>query len=122
MAPMAQEVLTWGGLVLGGGALVTIITFWMTLGSRLTTAEVKAAAAETLAARLEQKHDAVLSALGDYRVAMEVKIAVIKTLAETNTSALTAAENRFAKALEDLRESFRQLTERMDRMLEAQKD
>ena len=55
---------------------------------------------------------------GHLRVAIEVKVAIVKTLAETNTVALTAAETRLAKALEDMGDRLEHFNTRFDRALE----
>ena len=45
------------------------------------------------------RYDKIMSAFADYRAAMAADIAIVKTLAETNTAALASAENRLAPAI-----------------------
>lgn len=113
-----NDFLTWGALILAGGSIIAIITFWMNLGSRLTTAELKAQAAETLAREASAKYEAISHEYANYRVGLEVKIAIVKTLAEANTTALTAAENRMAKAIEDVVDRLDGFNSRVDKLLD----
>jgi len=112
---VVNELAIWGAFGLSGAGGIAIISFWMTLSSRLTTAELKAAMAERDAASAHTKYDGVIRDVSDYRVAVEVKIAIVKTLAEANTTSLTAAENRVARALEEVRDELSRFNERIDR-------
>lgn len=113
-----MEALTWGAIIIAGGSIVAVITFWMNLGSRLTSAEVRSEAAQVVAAAAMSKCEMLNQAIGDYRVAMAKEIAIVKTLSEVNTSALTAAENRLAKAMEDVGDRLDHFNDRVDRLLE----
>ena len=50
-----------------------------------------------------------MSAFADYRAAIAADIAIVKTLAETNTAALASAEHRLAAAIEQMNTRFGEL-------------
>ena len=60
-----------------------------------------------------------MSAFADYRAAIAADIAIVKTLAETNTAALASAENRLAAAIEQMNTRFGELNQRIDRLLDG---
>jgi len=59
-----------------------------------------------------------MSAFADYRAAIAADIAIVKTLAETNTAALASAENRLAAAIEQMNMRG-ELNQRIDRLLDG---
>jgi phage shock protein A len=78
--------------------------------------------ADQALARAKEAHgryDGVMSAFADYRAAMAADIAIVKTLAETNTAALASAENRLAAAIEQMNARFGELNQRIDRLLDG---
>ena len=54
-----------------------------------------------------------MSAFADYRAAIAANIAIVKTLAETNTTALASAEHRVAAAIEQMNIRFGELNQRV---------
>ena len=112
-----QDVLTWGALITASGALIGVFKFWIEQGRYQERTEH----AITLATTATGKYDAIVREFSDYRVSLEVKIAVVKTLGEANTSALSSAENRLAKAMEEVRDQLGHFNERVDRLLEQQR-
>jgi hypothetical protein len=109
-----MEVLTWGAVIAAGGSIVGLIKFWMDMGRYHERTEAAATAARAAA----EKYDELIREFADYRVTLEVKIAIVKTLAEVNTTALTAAENRMSQALEGLISRLDGFNTRVDRLLE----
>jgi hypothetical protein len=76
--------------------------------------------ADQALARAKEAHGRwVMSAFADYRAAMAADIAIVKTLAETNTAALASAENRLAAAIEQMNARFGELNQRIDRLLDG---
>jgi hypothetical protein len=71
-------------------------SFWIGRGK----VEERADQALARAKEAHGRYDGVMSAFADYRAAMAADIAIVKTLAETNTAALASAENRLAAAIE----------------------
>ncbi len=65
------------------------------------------------------RYDKIMSAFADYRAAIAADIAIVKTLAETNTAALASAENRLAAAIEQMNMRFGELNQRIDRLLDG---
>lgn len=89
----------------------------------LPPAEIKALTAEGMSAAVRDTanasaNDMLLEKFAGYRVAVETKIAIVKTLAEVHTAALTAAETRLAKAMEYMGQRLEAFSERVDRILE----
>jgi hypothetical protein len=123
-----QDLLVYAGLAVGGGGGVAAVAFWMKLGGSIKGAQLEAVVARAeaksaaeLARAMMERHDKTVEALADYRVKMATDIAVVKTLAEGNTTQIAAAELRIAKALEsigerfaEVREDFRTLHARID--------
>ena len=52
------------------------------------------------------RYDRIMAAFADHRAAIAADIAIVKTLAETNTAALASAENRLAAAIEQMNARF----------------
>jgi uncharacterized protein YceH (UPF0502 family) len=65
------------------------------------------------------RYDKIMSAFADYRAAIAADIAIVKTLAETNTAALASAEHRLAAAIEQMNTRFGELNQRIDRLLDG---
>jgi hypothetical protein len=100
------------------GAIFAGVSFWLNRG------KVEERADQALA-RAKEAHDrygTVMSAFADYRVAMATDIAIVKTIAETNTAALASAENRLAAALEQMNSRFGELNQRIDRLLDGREE
>jgi hypothetical protein len=97
-------------------AVVTLIlkrgTAWGALFAKIEQATEKAKDAVVRCERLQQE-------VSDHRVATATDIAIIKTLAETNTVALAAAEARLAKAIEEMHEQLGRFTARLDQILQT---
>lgn len=96
-------------LVGGGGLLITLITFWMTISSRLATAEglaknaeSRAVGAEAVAANAILKCEMLASNVNRDRVEMASEISALKAISEQTTRSLTSAEMRLAKSIEDI--------------------
>lgn len=119
--PLVNEVLTWGALIIAGGSVVAVITFWMNLGSRLAKAEVEAESAKAAALAAHAEERALSSQIADHRERVARDVAVIKTLAEMNITTLSAAENRMASAVEQVTDRLDKLTGRIDHWLERGK-
>lgn len=94
-----MDALTWGALILAGGSVVAVIKFWMDLG-----------AAVARAARAEGAVDALQRELQTFSQRVAENFATAKDLA--------AAESRFAAAVDGMRNDFRALTDRLDRIFE----
>ena len=97
------------------GAILAAVSFWLNRGK----VEERADQALARAKEAHDRYDRVLSAFADYRAAMAADIAIVKTLAETNTAALAAAENRLATAIEQMNTRFGELNQRIDRLLDG---
>lgn len=94
-----MDAITWGSLILAGGSLVAVVKFWMDLGAAVDRAKRAEEAVALLQRELQMFSQR----------AME-NFATVKDLA--------AAEARFATAVDGMRNDFRALTDRLDRILE----
>ena len=74
------------------GAILAAVSFWLNRGK----VEERADQALARAKEGNDRYDKIMSAFADYRAAIAADIAIVKTLAETNTAALPSAENRLA--------------------------
>jgi hypothetical protein len=97
------------------GAILAAVSFWLNRGK----VEERADQALAWAKEAHDRYDKVMSAFADYRAAMAADIAIVKTLAETNTAALASAENRLAAAIEQMNMRFGELNQRIDRLLDG---
>lgn len=88
------------------GAILAAMSFWLNRG------KVEERADQALA-RAREGNDRYDSA------AIAADIAIVKTLAETNTAALASAENRLAAAIEQMNTRFGELNQRIDRLLDG---
>jgi phage shock protein A len=91
------------------------VSFWIGRGK----VEERADQALAQAKEAHGRYDGVMSAFADYRAAMAADIAIVKTLAESNTAALASAENRLAAAIEQMNARFGELNQRIDRLLDG---
>jgi signal transduction protein with GAF and PtsI domain len=101
------------------GAVAAVVTLILKRGTargalvaKIEQATEKAKDAIVRCERLQQE-------VSDHRVATATDIAIIKTLAETNTVALAAAEARLAKALEEMHDQLGRFTARLDQILQT---
>ena len=97
------------------GAILAAVSFWLNRGK----VEERADQALARAKEGNDRYDKIMSAFADYRAAMAADIAIVKTLAETNTAALASAENRLAAAIEQMNARFGELNQRIDRLLDG---
>ena len=100
-------------LVGGGGLLITLITFWMTISSRLATVEGLAKSSEDRAKNFEAvaanailKVEMLATNVNRDRVETASEIAALKAISEQTTRSLTSAEMRLAKSIEDIGEKI----------------
>lgn len=100
-------------LVGGGGLLITLITFWMTISSRLTaveglakSSEDRAKSFEAVAANSILKVEMLATNVNRDRVETAAEIAALKAISEQTTRSLTSAEMRLAKSIEDIGEKI----------------
>jgi hypothetical protein len=91
--------------VSGMGAILAGVSFWLNRG------KVEESADQALARAKERndRYDRIMSAFADYRAAIAADIAIVKSLAETNTAARASAENRLAAAIELMNNRFGEL-------------
>ena len=97
------------------GAILAAVSFWLNRGK----VEERADQALARAKEGHDRYDKIMSAFADYRAAIAADIAIVKTLAETNTAALASAENRLAAAIEQMNTRFGELNEQIDRLLDG---
>ena len=97
------------------GAILAAVSFWLNRGR----VEERADQALARAKEGNDRYDRIMAAFADYRAAMAADIAIVKTLAETNTAALASAENRLAAAIEQMNARFGELNQRIDRLLDG---
>ncbi len=97
--------------------ILAAVSFWLNRG------KVEERADQALARAKEgiDRYDRITSAFADYRAAIAADIAIVKTLAETNTAALASAENRLAAAIEQMNARFGELNQRIDRLLDGER-
>ena len=120
-----NDTLIW--TIVGGGSAVPIIafiTFWMTLSSRITSAEDVAksakegsAAAQSAAALANAKHEFIVKDLNRMEVEAAGKIASLTATTEATARSLVAAETRLAKAVEDVASGMDRLSDTIIRTL-----
>jgi hypothetical protein len=93
-------------------AVLAIGGFWMRFSDRITNTETTAHAATVLSAALQLKVDVIQKELSDYRVAAATMFVSDKELFQ--------AEQRFSALVEEIKRDIRGVTDRLDRVLEAQ--
>lgn len=120
-----DDSLTLIAAIAGSGvSLIAIITFWMNLSSRITTAENlargaedRARGADTLAAAAIAKCEFLGRDINDERIETAAKIATLQATSEQTSRLLIQSETRLTKAIDDLSKSMDDLKETMINML-----
>lgn len=100
-------------------AVLGILTFWMTLGSRITKSEEKAEGASRSAVGAIAKAELVSQQVTDLRAAHGERIAAIHATVDATTKSLTAAELRLATAIDTI---GRQMDHLSDTIIKALTD
>jgi hypothetical protein len=93
-------------------ATLAIGGFWMRFSDRITTAESSGHGASILAAGLQLKVDSLQKELSEYKTEAATRFVSDKELFQ--------AEQRFGNLAEEIKRDIRGVTERLDRVLEAQ--
>lgn len=112
---MPTQEIVWVVSILGG--MVAFITFWMHLSAKITNAQATASGAKAVSDVLATRMSQVVDKVAEDRVAVEVKIAIVKTLGEANTISINATEARIDKSLQEIKESMQYFHQRMDQLL-----
>jgi hypothetical protein len=121
-----NEVVTWVAIIGagGGGSIVTFITFWMALASRIDGAKAKAEAAEEraknadlIASTAVAKCELLGREMNDSRIEAAAKIAALEAMAQATSRSLVQAETRLAKSIDDLGEKMDHLGDTIIRTL-----
>lgn len=114
-------------------AIVAVVSFAMTRRSsrdamlerltkiegKVSAAENRAEGAEAMAGKALAQVDVMQRDVNDYRVEMTRQITVVKTLVETQVVGLRDAEQRLARAIDDMGERFDRMANRLDRVIEG---
>lgn len=120
------EPFTWVAVLLGGGggSIIAFLTFWMNFSKTIAdannsadAAEERAKNAERLAAGAIAKHEMFVENAQNYRVLMAEKLSSLEARLAANTASLTQAEDRFAKAIEDITQKIDSLNSNVMRTL-----
>lgn len=115
-----NDALTWIAVLGagGGGSIITFITFWMALSSRISDAEGRAKAAEeraksadVLASAAIAKLEFVQREMHQDRVEIGERVAALDAITQANTKSLAQAETRLAKSIEDIGEKMDHLSD-----------
>lgn len=93
-----NDFAVWGAVAGTGAALVTLAKFWMDLGE--TKIQAKSA---------DEKSEQTARDLADFKSVVAEKYASVQALA--------SSETRLTSAIEGMRQDFRGMTERLDRLL-----
>lgn len=110
---MIEVSLAWiVGICAVIGTIVTVAGCLMAFSKRMTTTETSATAASILATALGLKVETLQKELSDYRVAAATMFVSDKELSQ--------AERRFSGLVEEIKRDIRGVTDRLDRVLEAQ--
>jgi hypothetical protein len=121
-----NEVVTWVAIIGagGGGSIITFITFWMALGSRIDAAKAQAEAAieraknaDLLASSAFAKSELLGREMNDSRIEAAAKIAALEAMAQATSRSLVQAETRLAKSIDDLGEKMDHLGDTIFRTL-----
>jgi hypothetical protein len=100
-------------------AALSGVSAWATLWKKRGSGERDAHHALEKVKEISERHEQLQSIVMDHRVLAARDIAVIKTLAESNSTALSAAEVRLAGTLNGVTDRLDKLNERLDRWLDA---
>ena len=114
-----QDYLAWVALLGAGASLGAIATFWMTLGGRITTAELRAQAAEARAESASRHVEALSRDLAEHKVSLAAELARAKLLAEQAVRDLAETERRLVKAIDDVGDRLDSMNEKLDRVLQS---
>lgn len=101
-----NDPLTWAALIGTAGSIIAFVTFWMTIGSRISTAEAKADAANALAGAVLAKFEMRVTQTEEHRAKTGERIAALEAVVEATSKSLVAAELRLAKSIEDMGEKI----------------
>jgi hypothetical protein len=121
-----NDTLLWFMAVAAGGGvpIITFITFWMTLSSRISEAQAsanqadqRAKNAETLSTAALAKTELVSASMNDYRADVLAKIASLDAITNANSRSLIEVERRLAKAIEDISDKMDNLQTTMLRAM-----
>lgn len=118
---MQNDTLAWTAIAASGGIglfLLAVLRWVASIARQITITETDAANAKSISATALAKAEVLGSEFHDYRVEIAEKVATVEAKAEATMQTVIAAENRFAKAIEDLGDRFDKFTERLDRVLE----
>jgi hypothetical protein len=107
------------GLIVSGIAALSGLSAWAIFWMKRGSAERQADHALEKAKEANDRYDHLLELFSDHRVMTARDIAVIKTLSESNTTALSLAETRLAKSLDGVTDRLDKFNERVDRLLET---
>lgn len=118
---MTQDVLTWGALIISGGSIVTLIRFWMMLGSKFAEvddAKKRADSAVSIAQAAMAQASLSQVQLNEYKVeAAEKVFKAVSDLDRRITSDLGESERRLTASIDKLGERFDRMTVRLDAVL-----
>lgn len=118
---MQNDTLAWTALAACGGIglfLLAVIRWVVSIARQTAITETDASSAKAISATALAKAEVLGTEFHNYRVEIAEKVATIDAKAEATMQTVVAAENRFAKAIEDLGDRFDKFTERLDRVLE----
>lgn len=119
---MQPDTLAWTALAAVGGIglfLIGLIRWIASIARQMTMAETDAKGAQALSATALAKAEVLGTEFHNHRVETATKVASIDAKADAASQAIILAENRLAKALEDLGNRFDKFTDRLDRVLES---
>lgn len=126
MGAQASDVFYWVVVtVVGGGVpLITFITFWMTLSSRITEAQTLATAAKEAADEIRQlaaaaiaKIDFVDRDLNTMKVDASSRLSALAANVDATSKSLIAAEYRIVESIKEISRSMDSLTSTVTRTL-----
>lgn len=97
---------------------ITFVAFWMTLGQRITAADMKADSAATLAAASVGKAELLATEFSNHRESVAHNLGRMEALAQSSSSSIVEAEKRLTRAIDNMGERFDGMSERLDRALD----
>ena len=116
-----MEAIAWTALAATGGLGVFILAIlkWIaSIARHMAITETKAESADVMAAAAMAKCEVMGTDFHDHRVETGKQITRVETKIDGMAIAISASENRVAKAMEDLGERLDKFTDRLDRVLE----